>query len=299
MNYKDYVTFGLNHHLLYAKVASIPSEHERTLIKLLDDDRLEALDLWITKEQPFRDNEIKALNDSNKIIFYNVGPRKGQAPAHPATLDPEKRKYSLDFYKEQLDMAIEVGAAKVVTNSGPNNPENRTKAIDALVEFYIEICRYVPDEMLIMVEPTDWNVDKCKLIGSSKEAFELSKRIQAAGCKNFSSMVDMGHLPLMHETIEQGIKDSGDQIGHIHMGNCILKDKSHLMFGDKHVAWGIDGSEYDLDDVASLLRIALETGYFNNTSRGSASIEMRPIPGKTPEQSLDVYCDTFCKACWK
>jgi sugar phosphate isomerase/epimerase len=146
---------------------------------------------------------------------------------------------------------------KVITNSGPNNPDNRQSAIDALVEFYIEICNYLPGDMLIMVEPTDWDVDKCKLIGSSREAADLARRIYATGCENFSSMVDMGYLPLMHETIVQGMTDSGDQIGHIHMGNCILKDKSNPMFGDKLVAGGMAGGEYGIKDLVELLSVGL------------------------------------------
>lgn len=296
MSYKDYVKLGLNHHLLYAEVASEPAEHQRTLMQLLEDDRLEILDIWIPDVEPFRSSETMAIRDSSKEIYYNVGTRKGKEPAHPASLIPEKRRYSLDFYKDELDRAVEVGATRVITNSGPNNPENRQAAIDALVEFYIEICNYVPGDILIMIEPTDWDVDKCKLIGSSREAVDLAGRIHAAGCENFSSMVDMGHLPLMHETILQGMSDSRDQIGHIHMGNCILKDKSNPMFGDKHVAWGIAGGEYNIKDLVELLSVGLKMGYFNNKSRGSASIEMRPVPGMTPEQSFDFYYKTFCEA---
>ena len=296
MDYREYVKLGLNHHLLYVEVASEPAEHQRTLMKVLEDDRLDILDLWIPETEPYRSEEIKALRGSGKEVYYNVGTRKGKAPAHPASLIPEKRRYSLDFYKDELDRAIEAGATKVITNSGPNNPENREAAIDALVDFYLEICAYVPEDMLIMIEPTDWDVDKCKLIGSSKEAADLARRIHAAGRANLSSMVDMGHLPLMHETIAQAMADSDNQIGHIHMGNCILKDKSHPMFGDKHVAWGIEGGEYDVNDVAELLSIGLKMGYFNKTSRGSASIEMRPLADKTSEESLNAYFDTFCRA---
>ena len=57
MNYKDYVKLGLNHHLLYAEVASEPAEHQRTLIQLLEDDRLEILDIWIPDVEPFRSSE--------------------------------------------------------------------------------------------------------------------------------------------------------------------------------------------------------------------------------------------------
>ena len=296
MSYREYVKLGLNHHLLYADCASEPAEHERTLAKVLEDDRLEILDIWIPEAAPHRQREIEMIKDSGKTIYYNVGTRKGKEPAHPASSIPEKRRYSLDFYKDELERAIEAGAAKVITNSGPNNPENREAAIDALVEFYVEICNYVPPDMLIMIEPTDWDVAKCKLIGSSQEAADLALRIHAAGCRNFASMVDMGHLPLMHETIVQAMRDTGDQIGHVHMGNCILRDRSHPMFGDKHVAWGIEGGEYGERDLVELLRIGVEMGYFNKESRGSASIEMRPIPGKTPEESLDVYHDAFVRA---
>jgi sugar phosphate isomerase/epimerase len=296
MGYREYLKLGVNHHLLYAACASEPSEHERTLGKLLADERLEILDMWIQEFDPHRRREIGMIKDSGKEIYYNVGTRKGKEPAHPASLIPEKRRYSLDFYKSELDRAIAVGAKKVITNSGPNNPEKRDAAIDALVAFYTEICNYVPADMLIMIEPTDWDVAKCKLIGSSREAADLSRRMHGGGCRNFSSMVDMGHLPLMHETIAQAMRDTGDQIGHIHMGNCILKDRSHPLFGDKHVALGIEGGEYGEEDLARLLQIGLEMGYFNKESRGSASIEMRPIPGKTPEESLDIYCETLSGA---
>ena len=68
------------------------------------------------------------------------------------------------------------------------------------------------------------------------------------------------------------------------------------MFGDKHIGLGIEGSEYDVNDAAELLAVGLKMGYFNKDSRGSASIEMRPLQGKTPEESLDIYYDMFCKA---
>jgi sugar phosphate isomerase/epimerase len=236
------------------------------------------------------------IKDSGKEIYYNVGTRKGKEPAHPASLIPEKRRYSLAFYKSELDRAIAVGAKKAITNSGPNNPERRDEAIDALAAFYVEICNYVPADLLIMIEPTDWDVAKCKLIGSSREAADLARRMHATGCPNFASMVDMGHLPLMHETIAQAMRDTGDQVGHIHMGNCILKDRSHPLFGDKHVALGIEGGEYGDEDLAELLQIGLETGYFSKESRGSASIEMRPLANETPEESLDIYCETLSRA---
>lgn len=109
-------------------------------------------------------------------------------------------------------------------------------------------------------------------------------------------MVDMGHVPLMGETIKQAMEESFPYIGHIHMGNCILADTSDPMFGDKHVAWGLEGGEYDVDDLAELLSIGLKLSYFSTDQPGSASFEMRPYPDKTPEQSLDIYFEKLAQA---
>jgi hypothetical protein len=295
MNFKKHVKLGLNHHLLYSDVASIPSEHERTLNQVLGDKRLEILDLWIAEENPYRANEIKAIKDSGKEIYYNVGTRKGKPGAHPASLDPEKKKYSIDFYKSELDRAIECGATKVITNSGPNNPENRDAAKSALVEFYVEICKYVPN-MLVMIEPTDWDFDKRKLIGSSAEAVEICKRVKQAGCDNIASMVDMCHVPMMYETLEQAMNNTGQWLGHIHLGNCIIKDKNNPLFGDKHPALCIEGGEFCFKEMAELFKTGVLMGYFSEKKRGSASIEMRALKNIGPEKSLDLYYDYVIKS---
>jgi len=295
MNLKEYAKIGLNHHLLYSDVASIPSEHERTLKRVLDDKRLEILDLWIAEENPYRANEIKAIKDSGKEIYYNVGTRKGKPSAHPASLDPEKKKYSIVFYKSELDRAIECGATKVITNSGPNNSENRDAAKDALIEFYFEMCKYVPN-MLVMIEPTDWDFDKKKLIGSSAEAVEICKKVKQAGCDNIASMVDMCHVPMMYETLEQAMKNTGNWLGHIHLGNCIIKDKNNSLFGDKHPALCILGGEYGIGDMAEVFKTGLAMEYFSKRKQGSASIEMRSLKGVEPEKCLDIYYDYVLKA---
>jgi sugar phosphate isomerase/epimerase len=296
MNYKTYIKLGVNHHLLYVDTVSDPAKHEESLKDLIKDDRFEVLDLWIHNTEPFRSRVASLIKQCGKTIIYNIGTREGQKPVNPGSSLPEDRLYTLKVLKQELDMAVEAGASKVVLNSGQNHPEDREKAIDNLASVLVELCNYVPRDMLIMIEPTDWDVDKRKLIGSSKEAVSLAKRIHEKGCGNFSSMVDMGHLPLMHETIETGMKDGAGYIGHIHLGNCIMKDRNHPMFGDRHVALGMEHSEYDVKDLAYLIKLGLETGYFSEKSPGTASFEMRPITGTSPKDSLDTYYLMFLEA---
>jgi hypothetical protein len=300
MDFQKFLALGVNHHLLYIDKSWEPMEHARSLNKLLSDERIELLDVWIPTDGPVREREIAAIRASDKQIVYNIGTRKGKSPAHPATLDPDKRKYSIEFYKRELESAIAVRAIKVVTNSGPDVPENRKAAFEALVDFYVEICQFVSaqSDMVILVEPTDRETDKRKFIGPSVEAVKLAKRLHQAGCGNFASMVDMCHLPLMGESIDWALHSTQGYIGHIHLGNCILKDPNHPLFGDKHVPLGIPGGEYDVEDVADLLTIGLQIGYFNQRNRGTVSLEMRPYPNKTSEESLDIHYQKFEQA-WK
>lgn len=289
MPLRDSISLGINHHLLHAEVASDPVGHRDTLLPILRDHRFEAVDLWIPDTPAIADTEIRACNDSGKLIIYNIGSRQGKRSPHPASPDPKTQAYSLDFYKRELDQALNVNAVKVVTNSGADLPGDREAAFEALVSFYTEICRYVPDNVTILVEPTDREVSKCKFIGPSREAATLCDRIHAEGCRNFASMVDMGHVPLMNETIAQAFADSREHVGHIHLGNCIVNDLKHPLFGDKHVPWGIPGGEYDTEDVAELLRCVKTNGYIERCRPATVSFEMRPYPELSPEASVDIF----------
>jgi sugar phosphate isomerase/epimerase len=193
-------------------------------------------------------------------------------------------------------MGLEAGCKKIITNSGADVPENRDGAFEALADFYCEICEFVPKDVLVMVEPTDREIDKKKFIGPSIEAVRLTQKIHKAGFKNFSSMIDMCHLPLMGETIEQAMKETNGYLGHIHMGNCIIKDKTNALYGDKHPAWGLDGSEYGVDDIAKILKIGMDMGYFSKNSKGSASFEMMAYENISPVESIERFFDYLERA---
>jgi hypothetical protein len=295
-DYKNYIRIGINHHLLYHKYADTPTGHQKTLYELIKDKRFDVIDLWIREEEPFRSEEIKALKDSEKEIYYNVGTRKGKEPAHPASLNKKKFNYSLDFYKRELDRGLEAGCSKVIMNSGPDVPDNRKDAMNILFEFCCEICDYVGENIKIMIEPTDRETDKCKLIGPSQEAVLLAKRINNTGRHNFSSMVDMCHLPLLGESINHAMRVTNKYLGHIHLGNCIIANTNHPLYGDKHPPWGIEGGGYEVKDIANVFLVGIEMEYFNKEKKGSASFEMRPLPPYNEKQSVDYFFQVLDKA---
>ena len=214
----------------YADVIKNSAEHLRTLKIVLSDPRLDIIDMWYPWD--IKDACFQAIKDARKTIYYNMGNRAGRRSLAPASMDDEYRRFTLRVYKDELERAKFCDAQKIITNSGPNDVENRDRCKDYLVDFYIELCKCA-ESMTVMIEPTDWDTSKCKLIGSSKEAVEICQRVRDAGYENMASMIDMCHVPLMHETISQSVSDTGNYLEHIHLGNCVLT-KTSPFYGDKH-----------------------------------------------------------------
>lgn len=292
MKLRDCVKLGINHHLLYDKNINSPAEHLATIRTLLEDPRFEIVDLWTPKE--IVSEAAEAIRASGKTIYYNMGARKGEPLLAVASVDESIRERSYLKYLEELERAKACNAAKVITNSGPNDLENRDLCKQLLHEFYLKFCR-AASSVMVIIEPTDWDMSKCKLIGSSAEASEVCRKVREAGCPNMGSMVDMCHVPLMHEDLARAMADTGKYLEHIHLGNCIL-NKENPQFGDKHPGFGAVDGVYGVESLAEIFLIGLRTGYFSQENRGSASIEMRVLPGKDPEECLDIYYDAVCRA---
>jgi len=297
MHWRDILTIGLNHHLLYADRSADPEAHCESLLRILADERLEAVDLWIPDQPAVAEREIQACLTSGKRIIYNVGSRQGKPSPVPASLDPKEQAYAIAFYLDELSRADAVHAAKIVTNSGPDNPARRADALAALRVFYRRICAAaVPPTTPVLIEPTDRDVSKRKLLGPSAETAAFCRDLQADGVPNLASMVDMGHVPLLGETLAQAFADSTPFIGHVHLGNCILRDRDHPMFGDKHVPWGTPGGEYGSEGIVEFFRQAFACGYLGGGGRPTVSFEMRPDPDLGPEGSLDRFFAEFEEA---
>lgn len=273
-SFRDYMRIGINHHLLCKYHMHDDRTHAETLIPLLDDERFEVFDLWIAASEPYRSQEIAAIRACGRDVVYNIGDRWGNPKMCPASLRKEDQQYARDMFKREIDRGLAVGAKKVVTSSGPKRDGTDAQAFEALTEFYLDICNYVPKDVLILVEPTDTDFDKCFFIGDSNASVKLVNAVRACGSPNIATMIDMGHLPELHETVEMAVSRQGSLTQHIHWGTCVYNDKTNPLCGDNHPAWGMPGVELHDEDTAELIRRLIGTGYFSRQNRGTASFEM-------------------------
>jgi sugar phosphate isomerase/epimerase len=100
---------------------------------------------------------------------------------------------------------------------------------------------------------------------------------------NFGLMVDLSHIPLLKETLEESILPIKDYILHAHMGNCVVRDPSLPAYGDAHPRFGFPGGENDVDELAAFLRLLLSIGFITETKRPIVSFEVKPFGDEDPE----------------
>ena len=96
----------------------------------------------------------------------------------------------------------------------------------------------------------------------------------------------------MHPTLFRSCFDSLLSLTFGSDKNDILTTRDNIdnkLFGDKHPGLGIEGGCYDVNDLAEIFRLGIETGYFSDENNGSASIEMRRLPGVSSEESFEKY----------
>jgi sugar phosphate isomerase/epimerase len=125
-------------------------------------------------------------------------------------------------------------------------------------------------------------VDKKSLIGPVALAKRFAEEIRSK-CKNFGLIVDLSHIPLLREEIEESLMPIKDYIMHAHMGNCVVRDESLPGYGDQHPRFGFPGSEIDSEELARYLEVLLSIGYLNKDNPPVLSFEVKPFGDEDPD----------------
>lgn len=294
MSKLDNVIIGINHQFIYQEAMTDADAHTRTLEMLVNNPNVDALDCWVWAAHS--KEELAILKNGKKHINYNIGDRIGEVPVFPATADAKERAYALDMLKRETNFAVESGAKKIIFGSGKDVLDGREDAMKRFEEFVLMWSEFIPKDVWLTLEPTDRDVDKYFLYGSMAETCETIRNIRNAGMSNMGILLDMGHIPIMHETLQSATSTGGELLEHIHLGNCVIKNPANMYYGDKHPCWGFEDGEYDEKDGEEFLKCLLQSGYFTRGNDRTVSFEMRPLVGKTSEETIEYLVKWFQKA---
>ena len=289
------VTLGVTHQFLYP--ASMVNEvaHTETLKQLASQPIIGALDCWMWRGSERTAEERRILLDCGKQIHYNIGDRFGERIAVPSSRDSTEQMRAYDLVMREIGYALDVNAQKIVLASGPDDAADHHGAIERFGEWLLRIVSQLPSDVELVLEPTDWDIDKHFLLGPLNETVDFIKMIRQNGFEQVGLLMDMCHIPIMHETMESALSLGGEVLRHVHLGNCLISDPSHLFYGDKHIPWSYPYSVYTEDDGMRFIQMLKRIGY-TESENATISFEMRPYEGMSPIESLHAFVDVFHRA---
>jgi sugar phosphate isomerase/epimerase len=275
---------GLVHFMAFPSTIKGEGPVEETIKKVALDDYFQVIEITTVKDLAVRKRVKSILESSHLTVTYGAQPRLLTNGLNINDLREEERQKALNNLKEGIDEAYELGCKGFAFLSGKYEESSKEESYQALVSSTNEICAYVKSKgnMRVTMEVFDYDVDKKSLIGPAPLAARFAAEVRAKH-PHFGLMVDLSHIPLLHETNEESILPVKEFITHAHIGNCVMGDPSMNAYGDVHPRFGFPNGENDVDEVVAFLRVLLQIGYLNEIDPPILSFEVKPFGDEDPE----------------
>jgi sugar phosphate isomerase/epimerase len=273
--------------MIYPKSLMDPDYHVRTLEALAAREDIETLDCCLPYGAEHQQRLVEAIRSSGKS---DVAYALHLFPARklwPSTRVPHEQAQIRILIHDMVEQAAAIGATGLVFASG--GPPHGSASQEDFAGF-ADFCRWLSQELkphgiTAMLEPADAEIDKRFLYGPTASCVKLIESLKP-DVDNLTLLVDLAHAPLLGESARQAIVGSLPYLGRVHVGNCVLKDPQHPLYGDRHPPIGAPGGEIDTPQIVEILRCLLEVGYLSKKQRGCLLIEMLPWPGMSPEETI-------------
>lgn len=276
-----YMRVGLVHFAAYP--AAIKGEQILpTVREIAEDAFFQAVEVTRVPDPAERAAVAALLAQSGMAVGYGAQPVQIMGGLDIGSADPARRAHAVSVLKGCIDEAYELGAAWFALLSGPNVPEpEREAAIGRTVKSLVELCAHsrARGSMPICLESFDYDIDKRALVGPNSLAAQISAAVREHDA-GFGLLVDLSHLPLQHESIRDGLHAARGHLVHAHVGNCILRDVGHPLYGDSHPRFGHPDGEIGIPELAEFLRTLLEIGYLVRGNPRVVAFEVKPGPGE-------------------
>jgi sugar phosphate isomerase/epimerase len=257
-----------------------------TLEKILSNDFFSAVEITRINDDATRKEVKKMLESSHMISAYGAQPVLLSQKLNLNSLVEEERKNAVMEIKKCIEEAAYLGTNGVAVLSGPHpGREFESEAIQKLLQSLDELCNYSQKYNLqFELESFDFDIDKKCLVGKSTVAADIAREIRKKH-SNFGLILDLSHFPIQFEQTKEALKNCASYTTHLHIGNCVLKDKSHAAYGDQHPRFGVDGGENDVEQVKEFFTALFELGWLKDEKIESKrkpiiSFEVKPMAGE-------------------
>ena len=302
ITFDDYICFGISPSMLFPSSFDDELEHFSAIDRCCRLPGYRCFETFLPSNPALRREEIKRMKEYGKILNYNTpGYFQLEGDYNASSDDPSQRKHALEAMKLQIEYAAEARCTLMVFTATPDKgPEKRPTLIKRYEEFFLECAdlagRY---GMTAALEPIERGRYKNLILGPTAECAAFIKDMQRQGASNARLILDVAHLPLMEETMEEALgycMDAG--MAHVHMGNAVT-DPASSFCGHTHPPIGVQYGCYDCPEIAAQLEMLLRAGYIPSepgAKRATISLEARPYPGVSGLTSAQVMYEKMCAA---
>lgn len=284
---RRYMRVGTILHVSYKQLGSGEGPILECLKKIVTDPYFEVVEVAHMKDEKVRKAAADMIACGHMTSSYGGQGRMLGAGLNINDLNEEGRLKALASLKEGIDEAYEMGVEDFAFLAGRYEEETKEESFQALLKSTRELCEYAKSkgDMPVLCEVFDYDIAKKSLIGP----VDMVKRYAETICAeydNFGLMVDLSHIPMLHETIEESLLPVQQYIRHAHMGNTVIKSPECPAYGDEHPRFGFPNSENDVEELAAYLRLLLKIGFLNEEKRPIVSFEVKPFGEEDPDICL-------------
>ena len=284
---RRYMRVGTILHVSYKQLGSGEGPILECLKKIVTDPYFEVVEVAHMKDAEVRKAAADMIARGHMTSSYGGQGRMLGAGLNINDLNEEGRQKALASLKEGIDEAYEMGVEDFAFLAGRYEEETKEESFQALLKSTRELCEYAKSkgDMPVLSEVFDYDIAKKSLIGPGDRVKRYAETI-CAEYDNFGLMVDLSHIPMLHETIEESLLPVQQYIRHAHMGNTVIKSPECPAYGDEHPRFGFPNSENDVEELAAYLRLLLKIGFLNEKKRPIVSFEIKPFGEEDPEVCL-------------
>lgn len=282
-----YMKVGIVHFMAFPETMKGEGPILETVESIARDPYFEAIELTWIKDDAVRATVAKRLQTAGMTVAYGAQPRLLTTGMNINDLDETRRLAAVASLKTGMDEAVELGATGFAFLSGHYEEARLEEAMAALASSTRELCRYAQEkgDLTVALEVFDYDIDKKSLIGPADRARRFAEMIRPE-YDHFGLMIDLSHIPMIHETNDEHILPLQPYLVHAHMGNTVIADPSYEAYGDTHPRFGFPNSENDVPQLTAYLQKLKDIGFIHPEKRPIVSFEVKPWGDETPDMVI-------------
>ncbi len=295
-----YMKVGIVHFKAFPETVRGEGPVIETLRKLVEDDFWTAVEVGWIRDDKVRQEVAALLSISHMEVAYATQPRVFTNGLNLSATDATERRRGIEGVKKGIIEAANFNATSIRVLSGKDpGDEKREDAKKAFAESLAELCDFAREygEARLYMKIFDRDVDKKALIGHFQDAADVAAQV-APSYDNFGVLVDMSHFPLLGETPEKALPLVEEFPLQFHIGNCIMRNKRHPLYGDLQPRFGIPEGEQDTEDLASFFRLLLQKELLSPQKRPIVSVEVRPLLPEEYSEAIIANTKRVIREAW-